>query len=162
MKLRRFLLAVLVMALALGGARVVAQQGQRGGAPADPMTEADRKIIAEVKDNNEVMANLEYLTDMIGPRLTGTDRLTQANKWTMQMFQKYGLANAHVEPWTIDIQTSLLICDALGFTASLLMRLASMQFQTIFFPSPHLRSRSTPSGTFQSLPAMSAWSWTTG
>lgn len=102
MKLRRFLFAPLVMALALGGAPVVAQQGQRGGAPADPMTEADRKIIAEVKDNNEVMANLEYLTDMIGPRLTGTDRLTQANKWTMQMFQKYGLANAHLEPWTIE------------------------------------------------------------
>jgi hypothetical protein len=35
------------------------------------MLEADHKIMAEIKDYNEIMANLEYLSDMIGARLTG-------------------------------------------------------------------------------------------
>lgn len=33
--------------------------------------EVDKKIIENVKDHSEVMQNLEYLTDMIGPRLNG-------------------------------------------------------------------------------------------
>ncbi|MBI3669092.1 MAG: M20/M25/M40 family metallo-hydrolase, partial [Acidobacteria bacterium] len=36
-----------------------------------------------------------------GPRLTGTEKLTQANRWTMEMFRKYGLSNVHLESWTI-------------------------------------------------------------
>src|SRR5258707_13775037 len=62
---------------------------------------ADERILAEVRDHSEAMANLEYLSDSIGPRLTGSPQLKQANDWTRDMFQKYGLANAHLEPWTI-------------------------------------------------------------
>src|ERR1700730_59025 len=47
------------------------------------------------------MENLEHLSDSIGQRLTGSPQLKQANDWTRDMFQKYGLANAHLEPWTI-------------------------------------------------------------
>jgi len=35
------------------------------------------------------------------PRVTGTKQMNQASTWTMEMFKKYGLANAHLEPWTI-------------------------------------------------------------
>ena len=78
----------------------VAQGPQQQQAP-EPLFAADPRILAEVKDNNELMTNLEYLTDMIGPRLTGTKQMTQASNWTMEMFKKYGLSNAHIEPWTI-------------------------------------------------------------
>lgn len=67
----------------------------------DSALENVQKILEEIKQNNELMANLEYLTDMIGPRLTGTEKMNQASQWTMEMFRKYGLANAHVEPWTV-------------------------------------------------------------
>ena len=92
-----FLLAVMIV-LGLCGWRALAQQAP----PNDgPIAATDRGILAEVKDNNELMANLEYLSDMIGPRLTGTDRLAQANRWTAEMFRKYGLSNVHLETWTI-------------------------------------------------------------
>ena len=48
------------------------------------------------------MANIEYLCDMIGPRLTGSPGLNKANHWTRDRFRQYGLANAHLEPWTIE------------------------------------------------------------
>ena len=62
------------------------------------MTQA---ILDEIDKNSQLMANIEYLCDMIGPRLTGSAGLTRANHWTRDKFTQYGLANAHLEPWTI-------------------------------------------------------------
>lgn len=62
---------------------------------------ADVQILSEIREHSELMANLEYLSDRIGPRLTGTPELKQANDWTSEMFQKYGLTNVHLEPYTI-------------------------------------------------------------
>jgi hypothetical protein len=59
-------------------------------------------IVEEIDKHSELMANLEYLCDMIGPRLTGSRNLTDANRWTRDKFQQYGLTNAHLEPWTIE------------------------------------------------------------
>ncbi|MFO0959577.1 MAG: M20/M25/M40 family metallo-hydrolase [Isosphaeraceae bacterium] len=60
-----------------------------------------RAILDEVDKNSELMANLEYLCDMIGPRLTGSPNLKLANEWTRSKFEQYGLKNAKLEPWTI-------------------------------------------------------------
>ena len=62
---------------------------------------ADDKIMAEIKDHNEIMSNLEYLSDMIGQRLTGSENLKKANEWTKDRFGAYGLANPHLEAWQI-------------------------------------------------------------
>ncbi len=59
-------------------------------------------IIEEIDKHSELMANLEYLCDMIGPRLTGSPNLVRANQWTRDKFQQYGLSSAHIEPWTIE------------------------------------------------------------
>jgi carboxypeptidase Q len=76
--------------------------GQRGTDTAkDPVAEADEKILAEIHDHNEIMTNLEYLSDVIGARLTGTENLKKANDWTRQKFADYGVANPHLEPWTV-------------------------------------------------------------
>ena len=40
---------------------------------------------------------------MIGPRLTGSPNLTKASQWTRGKFQQYGLTNAHLESWTIEM-----------------------------------------------------------
>src|SRR5229473_6921549 len=74
---------------------------QSPSAASDPFSAADGKILAEVHDHSEAMANLEYLSDIIGPRLTGSERTKKANEWTAEMFRKYGLTNVHLEPWTI-------------------------------------------------------------
>lgn len=86
---------VLVIAGSLAALR--AQQP----APKDPIAEADDKILTEIHDHNEIMSNLEYLSDVIGARLTGSDNLKKANEWTQKRFAEYGLANAHLESWTI-------------------------------------------------------------
>ena len=59
-------------------------------------------ILDEIDKRSELMANIEYLCDMIGPRLTGSPNLTKANQWTRDKFRQYGLANPHLESWTID------------------------------------------------------------
>jgi hypothetical protein len=48
-------------------------------------------IIAQATDHSEVMKNLQYLSDVIGPRLSGSPAMRRANDWTMQRFRDYGL-----------------------------------------------------------------------
>ena len=59
----------------------------------------DKKIIDEETKNSELMKNLEYLCDMIGPRLTGSERMKEANEWTADRFKDYGMKNVHLENW---------------------------------------------------------------
>jgi carboxypeptidase Q len=74
----------------------------RAGDDAGASTEAtDKQIIAEIRDHSQLMDNMEYLSDRIGPRLTGTPLLKQANDWTADMFRQYGLTNVHLESYTI-------------------------------------------------------------
>jgi hypothetical protein len=61
-----------------------------------------KAILDEIDQRSELMGNIEYLCDMIGPRLTGSPNLTKANEWTRDKFRQYGLSNAHLEPWTIE------------------------------------------------------------
>jgi hypothetical protein len=63
----------------------------------------DMKLIAQAKDGSEVMANLTYLSDVIGPRLTGSENLKRANEWAAEKMRSYGLSNVHLEPWTIPV-----------------------------------------------------------
>src|ERR1700722_11274655 len=95
-----FVAIVMVAMIVWGGSAVL--QAQQGAPPAkNPFATADEKILAEVHDHNEIMSNLEYLSDMIGQRLTGSENLKKANEWTKQRFTDYGLANPHLESWTI-------------------------------------------------------------
>ena len=67
----------------------------------NPVAAADAKILSEIHDHSELMENLEYLSDEIGPRLTGSPELKRANDWTAEMFKKYGLTNVHLEAYSI-------------------------------------------------------------
>ena len=58
------------------------------------------KIIDEGKNRNQVMQHLEYLTQQIGPRLTGSPRLQQACEWTRSTFESFGLTNCTLEQWS--------------------------------------------------------------
>lgn len=66
-----------------------------------PFAAADAKILAEIHDHSEAAQNLEYISDNIGPRLTGSPQLKAANDWTAEVFKKYGLTNVHLESWKI-------------------------------------------------------------
>ena len=96
---RRIGLFVVVAVLILAGVR--GGFAKPGASEASPFADADAKILAEIRDNSEAMKNSEYLGDSIGPRLTGSPQLKQANDWTAEMFKKYGLTNVHLESWSI-------------------------------------------------------------
>src|SRR5262249_39305754 len=44
---------------------------------------------------------LGYISDIIGPRLTGSPALKRANDWTAEKMKSYGLSNVHLEPYEI-------------------------------------------------------------
>ena len=67
----------------------------------NPVAAADARILSEIHDHSELMDNLEYLSDEIGARLTGSPQLKRANDWTAEMFKKYGLTNVHLEAYSI-------------------------------------------------------------
>ena len=41
----------------------------------------------------------DHLTNVIGPRLTGSTGMRRANEWTAQQFKEWGLANVAIESW---------------------------------------------------------------
>ncbi len=57
------------------------------------------RIKEEGLQRSQVMATMGYLTDVIGPRLTGSPNLKRANEWTRDKLAAWGLANAHLEAW---------------------------------------------------------------
>lgn len=57
------------------------------------------RIRDEGLNRSQVMTTLSYLTDVIGPRLTGSPELRRANEWTCDRLTAWGLTNAQVEPW---------------------------------------------------------------
>jgi carboxypeptidase Q len=55
------------------------------------------RIRAEGLEHSQVMDTLFQLTDVIGPRLTGSPQAKEANEWTRQKLASWGLVNAHLE-----------------------------------------------------------------
>lgn len=56
---------------------------------------APKEDIDKIKDEginrSQVMQTLSYMTDVIGPRLTGSPGLKRANEWTRDTLSKWGL-----------------------------------------------------------------------
>src|SRR4029453_12233460 len=58
------------------------------------------KIRREATDSSQIMRTLHFLTDVYGPRLTGSPNLKAAQDWVVAETSKWGLKNAHLEPWS--------------------------------------------------------------
>ncbi len=50
-------------------------------------------------ENSQVMELASMMTDVYGPRLTGSPMLDKATKWAVQELKKMGMQNVHLEPW---------------------------------------------------------------
>ena len=57
------------------------------------------KIRLEEFNNSKVMETASELMDRIGPRLTGSPQMKEANEWTKERLSGWGLANARLESW---------------------------------------------------------------
>ena len=57
------------------------------------------KIRQEATNRSQILQTLHVLTDVYGPRLTGSPNLKAAGEWAVQQMTSWGLKNAHLEPW---------------------------------------------------------------
>ena len=64
-----------------------------------PFSPDIHRIIDEGRNHNKVMTHLTYLTQEIGPRLTGSTRARLANEWAAEQFRTWGLSNVEVREW---------------------------------------------------------------
>jgi hypothetical protein len=92
----RFYLAAITLSAA---ATLAGAQG-----PVAPTNDA---VVARIEDaglhHSHVAADLEYLLDVIGPRLTGSAAMRRANEWTQQKFAEYGMDRTALEPWNFGV-----------------------------------------------------------
>src|SRR5437899_6550083 len=57
------------------------------------------KIKDEGLNRSQVMETLSYLSDVYGPRLTGSPGIRKAQEWAQQQLKEWGLANVHTESY---------------------------------------------------------------
>jgi len=71
---------------------------QNAGQPKD-WAEVQTLIRKEGMEKSQVLRTLHYLTDVYGPRLTGSPSLKAAGEWAIQQMRSWGMENGHLEPW---------------------------------------------------------------
>lgn len=76
----------------------------------------DYAMIGKIRDEglqrSQIMEHIIWLSDIYGPRLTGSPAIKQASTWAQKKFQEWGLANIHEEEWPFGKGWSLVRFDA--------------------------------------------------
>jgi hypothetical protein len=66
-------------------------------------TAADKDLLERIRKeeatNSQIMKTEHMLTDIYGPRLTGSPNHKGAAEWVVKQMTAWGLQNAHLEPW---------------------------------------------------------------
>jgi len=68
-------------------------------APAGLDPQINDKIRQEEMAHSQVMRTLHYLSDVYGPRLTGSPNHKAAAEWAIKQMSDWGFTNGHLEPW---------------------------------------------------------------
>jgi len=87
-----------IVAAAAAFAALCAHPASAAGQDLTVDTTGAAALIDQALNHSAVMENLQYLTDVIGPRLTGSPAARRANEWTLERLKAYGL-EGHLEPW---------------------------------------------------------------
>jgi carboxypeptidase Q len=113
------------------------------------------KIRQEGSANSRILPTLHVLTDVYGPRLTGSPNLKAAGEWALQQMRDWGLKNAHLEPWDfghagwlnerlvahlVSPVKDALVVEALSWTPSTNGVARGAAVQIVLPPSPVLQA----------------------
>lgn len=71
-------------------------------------TSATDRVIDQGTNHSEVMRIAQYLTDVIGARLTNSPGIRRAEDWTQAKFREWGLVNVHKEGFEFGRGLSLI------------------------------------------------------
>ena len=92
---KRYTAILLTILISLASGVAVSAQG--------PQEKFDQAAIDKIKEegmkHSQVMDTLSYLTDVPGPRLTGSPNIKAAQEWAKQKLSAWGLQDAHLEAW---------------------------------------------------------------
>ncbi|HUG53365.1 MAG TPA: M20/M25/M40 family metallo-hydrolase [Vicinamibacteria bacterium] len=82
----------------------------------------DLEMVTRIRDEgftrSQVMDTAAHLTDVIGPRVTGSPQMKEANDWTRARLESWGLANARLEAfpfgrgWSLEKATVQMVAPA--------------------------------------------------
>jgi len=112
----------------------------------NPDPEIHARIRKEGMESSQIMRTMHFLTDVYGPRLTGSPNHKAAAEWTIKQMASWGFENAHLEPWefghvgwlnerlTAHIISPVkepLMCEVLGWTPSTNGTVTAQVFQLI-------------------------------
>ena len=61
--------------------------------------DVNARIRKEGMENSQILKTMHYLTDVYGPRLTGSPNHENAAKWAIKQMESWGFKNGHLEPW---------------------------------------------------------------
>ncbi len=80
--------------------------------PAAQTEKLDYQALGRIRDEglsrSQVMDHISWLSDVYGPRLTGSPAIQQASEWAMKKFTDWGLATVHQEKWAFGRGWSLV------------------------------------------------------
>ncbi|CAN5420795.1 hypothetical protein BH23ACI1_BH23ACI1_08230 [soil metagenome] len=72
-------------------------------APAGDQEPIDQDVNARIRQeadkNSQIMRTMHYLTDVHGPRLTGSPNFKNAAQWTITHMGEWGMKNGRLEEW---------------------------------------------------------------
>ncbi|MDQ3516173.1 MAG: M20/M25/M40 family metallo-hydrolase [Gemmatimonadota bacterium] len=88
----RFRQALILLAV-LGPTAALSQMPER----------VDTAVVTRIRDEgfnrSQVMETVSWLTDVYGPRLTGSPNTRAAAEWTIRRLASWGISNGRMEPW---------------------------------------------------------------
>jgi carboxypeptidase Q len=61
--------------------------------------DVNARIRQEADDNSQIMRTMHFLTDVHGPRLTGSPNFRNAAEWTIRQMGEWGMVNGRLEEW---------------------------------------------------------------
>src|ERR1044071_533022 len=142
----RGVIALLIVQSLILPAAIFAQQ-------AAPQADINAAIRKEEMENSKIMHTLHILTDLYGPRLTGSPNHENAAKWAASEMKSWGFDYTGLEPWDFghpgwvnDRNTGLMISpvadtltyEVLAWTPSTKgkVRTNAVHIITPQFPSP--------------------------
>ncbi|MGH7621101.1 MAG: hypothetical protein ACREMU_02065, partial [Gemmatimonadaceae bacterium] len=106
---------LVMLAVALAASTVVGACASHAGAAAAAPVAVEPPILVPTNDSvvsrlvneglrhSHAAADIEYLLDVIGPRLTGSTGMDSASAWARRKFVEYHVDRADLEPWKFGV-----------------------------------------------------------
>ncbi len=91
--------SLLCFALLINSMSALAQGQALQPAAINPDPDIQARIRKEGMENSQIMRTMHFLTDVYGPRLTGSPNHKAAAEWAIKQMASWGFDNAHLEPW---------------------------------------------------------------